>query len=169
MYRNQGVHCTHNGYSGSILYGFFIKPRFPPPWTSQPTSVWSCTTVARTRGWCWAARLLVRQVCWEGSQSWWRSGILANHLFWLQRLMIDYLKTRHWSCQEGWRTRPLGSLRQAFSKFRHRKLCFYLFSPQRWFWPFPNQMVQQRPSEFERLALWLRKECSHELYKDQKK
>ena len=125
MCQNQGVH-TMDILAQSFMI-FLLKPRFPPPWTSQPTSVWSCTTVARTRGWSWAARLLVRQVCWEECQSWWHSGILANHIFWPQTLMIDYLKTRHWSCQEGRRTRPLGSLRQAFSKFRHHNIYAYLY------------------------------------------
>ena len=67
MYRNQGVHAMDIPAQSFMI--FLSKPRFPPPWTSQPTSVWSCTTVGRTRGWCWAARLSARQVCWEVSPS----------------------------------------------------------------------------------------------------
>ena len=34
--------------------------RCPLQWTFRQTFDWSCTTVGRTRGWCWGARQLVR-------------------------------------------------------------------------------------------------------------
>ena len=121
--------CPHNGYSGSILYDFLIETKVPSAMDIPADIRLELYNSGKNKG-----LVLGSKAVGETSLLGGVSVLMAlrysgqSPFFWLQRIMIGYLKTRHWSCQEGRRTRPLGSLRQAFSKFRHRNLCLSLFT-----------------------------------------
>ena len=126
----QGDPCF--GYSGSILYDFLIETKVPSAMDIPADIRLELYNSGKNKG-----LVLGSKAVGETSLLGGVSVLMAlryfsqSPFFWLQRIMIDCLKTRNWSCQEGWRTRPLGPLRQAFRKLRHHNIYAYLYSPQR--------------------------------------